>query len=200
MAWLDDPELIAQRRQALAQRHVAPLESWRAKLLANGRSVPHFDPADGGIHARLLLLLETPGPGPERTRFVSRDNPSGTARNLRRYIDEAGIGRSDMLLWNTVPWIMHVPGARNRALRKAEIEEGLATLPGLLARLPKLRVCLLAGRVATRAEQLVSAYDTSIQVIPMPHPSPANVCTSPEVGERLQAAFSRAAALLANQS
>ncbi len=196
MAWLDDPDLIKRRRQSLADAHVAQLECWREGVLADGRPVPHFDPADGGVDARLLLLLETPGPGPERTRFVSRDNPSGTARNLRRYLDEAGIDRSDFVLWNTVPWIMHPPGARNRTLRKAEIDAGLATLPGLLALLPKLKVCLLAGRVATKAGQLVSAHDASIKVMPMPHPSPANVCTSPQVGDRLRAAFSEAAALL----
>ena len=74
MAWLDDPDLIKRRRQSLADAHVAQLECWREGLLADGRPVPHFDPADGGVDARLLLLLETPGPGPERTRFVSRDN------------------------------------------------------------------------------------------------------------------------------
>ncbi len=199
MTSLDDPELIEEWRQALSQPHILQFETWRRTLLIEGQSVPHFDPADGGIDARLLLLLETPGPGPERTRFVSRDNPSGTARNLRRYLDEAGIDRREMLLWNTVPWIMHPPGARNRALRKAAIDAGLATLPGLLALLPRLKVCLLAGRVAAKAGLIVSAHDPSIGVIPMPHPSPANVCTSPKVGERLGAAFSEAAALL-NQS
>lgn len=200
MAWLDDSDLIERRRQALAQAHVAPLERWREGLLPDGRPAPNFDPADGGINARLLLLLETPGPGPERARFVSRDDPSATARNLRRYLDEAGIDRSDLILWNTVPWIMHPPGARNRALRKAEIEQGLATLPGLLALLPRLKVCLLAGRVAAKTEPLVSAHDPSIEVIPTPHPSPANVCTSPKVDERLRASFDEAAARLHNQS
>lgn len=196
MAWLDDPEVIKERCEALSEARVLPLEAWRQTLLIDGKVVPHFDPTDGGIDARLLLLLETPGPGAKRTRFVSRDNPSGTARNLRRYLDEAGIDRSDFILWNTVPWIMHPTGARNRILRKAEIDAGLATLPGLLALLPKLKVCLLAGRVATKAGQLVSGHDASIKVIPMPHPSPANVCTSPQVGERLRAAFSEAAAQL----
>lgn len=200
MAWLDDPEMIEERCQALAQPHLLPLEAWRQTLLVDGQPVPHFDPADGGINARLLLLLETPGPGPDRTRFVSRDNTSGTARKLRRYLDEAGIDRRDMLLWNTVPWIMHVPGVRNRALRKCEIERGLATLPGLLTQLPKLKVCLLAGRVAAKAEHLVSTSDPSITIITMPHPSPANVCTSPKVGERVRAAFDEAAAALCNQS
>ena len=119
MVWLDDPALIAERSAALGKPHIAPLEIWREGLVGAGHPVPHFDPFDGGIDARLLLLLETPGPGPDRTRFVSRDNPSGTARNLRRYLEAADIGRHDIVQWNCVPWIVHAPGARNRALRRA---------------------------------------------------------------------------------
>jgi hypothetical protein len=65
--------------------------------------VPGFDPADGGADARLLLLLETPGPGGDGPRLVSRDNPTGTARNLTRFLADAGIARVDTLLWNAVP-------------------------------------------------------------------------------------------------
>lgn len=99
---LTDPELVRQRAARLSEAHIAPLERWR-EAIAGGRSVPHFDPADGGIAARMLILLETPAARGDGIRFVSRDNASGTQRNLRRFLDDAGIARSDTLIWNTVP-------------------------------------------------------------------------------------------------
>lgn len=140
----------------LEEPRMVELERWRGGLVRDDRRVPHFDPLDGGDQAGLLVLLETPGPGVSPVRFVSRDNPTGTARNLGRYLDEAGIDRRDMVLWNSVPWIVHAPGARNRRLRRGEIEEGLLLLPGLLGRLSSLRIVLLAGRVAAQAAPAIA--------------------------------------------
>jgi uracil-DNA glycosylase len=151
---------------------------------------------DGGAYARLLILLETPSPGNASIRFVSRDNSSDTARNLRRFLDAAGIDRRDMVLWNAVPWIIHPPGAWNRPLRRAETMEGLARLPDLVYRLPRLKVVLLAGRVASTAADRLAQDNAALTVIPMPHPSPANVCTSPSVADRIQGAVTQAAAVL----
>lgn len=176
----------------------ARLEAWRATLTAGGRRVPGFDPADGGAMARLLILLETPGPGGDGPRLVSRDNPTGTARNLSRFLGEAGIARRDTLLWNAVPWIVHPAGARNRALRRGEIAEGLALLPPFLALLPALRVVVLAGRVAGEARGIISATRPEVAVLAMPHPSPTYVCTSPAVPARIAATLAEAARVLAN--
>lgn len=164
----------------------------------DGRRVPHFDPKDGGAAARLLILLETPGPGGAGPRLVSRDNPTGTARNLARFLAEAGIARADTILWNAVPWIVHAPGARNRALRRGEIAEGLALLPPFLALLPRLAVAVLAGRVAGEAAPLVTRARPDVAVLRMPHPSPTIVCTSPRVPATIRAAVAEAAALLAS--
>lgn len=166
--------------------------------------MPGFDPADGGAAARLLLLLETPGPDPHSgratsdgaPRIVSRDNATGTARNLARFLGAAGIARGDTLLWNAVPWIVHAPGARNRALRRGEIVAGRALLPPLLALLPRLRVVVLAGRVAGEARDLVAATRPDAAVLAMPHPSPIYVCTSPSVPARIKGVLAEAARLL----
>lgn len=183
----------ADDRQALLTLpHIAPLENWRSSL-ARGRQVPHVDPHDGGTDARLLILLETPGPGDAPIRFVSRDNPGGTQRNLARFLDEAGIARCDMLLWNCVPWVVHVPGARNRPLRRGEIREGLETLPGLLGLLPHLTTVVLAGRVAREAAPIVVAARPYVAILTMPHPSPANVCTNPAVAAAIRATLGEAA-------
>lgn len=193
---LDDPATAAERAALLDAPHMAALEAWRLRI-AGDRPVPHADPLDGGNDARLLLLLETPGPGPTPLRFVSRDNATGTARNLRRFLSEAGIARCDMLIWNVVPWLLHEPGARNRPVRAAEVREGLETLPGLLALLPRLQVAVLAGRPAARAEPLLAVLRPDLPVLCMPHPSPTIVCTSPTIGARIAATLSHAASILA---
>ncbi len=174
----------------------AALLRWRAGLEAAGRRVPGFDPRDGGAMARLLILLETPGPGGAGPRLVSRDNPTGTARNLARFLGDAGIARGDTILWNCVPWIVHEPGARNRPLRRGEIAEGLALLPSFLALLPRLHAVILAGRVAREAASVVAATRPGAATLAMPHPSPTYVCTSPRVAEAIRATLAQAARLL----
>lgn len=162
--------------------------------------MPLFDPRDGGAAARLLILLETPGPGfgpnDDGERFVSRDNATGTARNLNRFLADAAIPRADTILWNTVPWIVHEPGARNRPLRRGEVRDGLAVLPGFVAALPYLRVVVLAGRVAREAEPVIAAARPGLPILSMPHPSPTIVCTSPSIAAAINATLARAAAIL----
>ncbi|MBB3691719.1 uracil-DNA glycosylase family protein [Sphingomonas sp. BK580] len=172
----------------------APLERWRSQLATGGRDVPGFDPNDGGAAARLLLLLETPGAhGPA---IVSRDHATGTSRNLKRFLADAGIERRDTLLWNAVPWNVHAPGERNRPLRRAEIAEGLSLLPPLLHLLPRLELVVLAGRVAREAAALVDRERPLVGVLTMPHPSPTFVCTSPAVPRAIAATLAEAAARL----
>lgn len=172
------------------------LERWRRSLAGGAGPVPRFDPADGGAGARLLLLLETPGAAVNAWHVVSRDHPTGTARNLTRFLAEAGIARADTILWNAVPWIVHAPGKRNRPLRRAEIARGLAELPPFLALLPRLEVAVLAGRVAGEARAAVAAARPDVAVLAMPHPSPTFVCTSPQVPRRIAATLAEAAAHL----
>ena len=154
--------------------------------------MPDPDPLDGGAGARLLLLLETPGPAIGRTGIVSADNATGTGRNLRRFWAEAGLRREDRLIWNAVPWVIHA-GGRNRAPRAAELRDGIAELPPLLALL-SLGVVVLAGRAAASAAPL---FPPGLPVLTMPHPSPVIVCTDPAIAARICDTLARAAALLA---
>jgi uracil-DNA glycosylase len=197
---LADPAEVAARRAALATApHMAPLVALAARLRAEtGRPVPEADPADGGVRARLLLLLETPGPSHARTGLVSADNPTPTGANLRRFLAGAGIARGDLLIWNAVPFVIHAPGARNRAPRREELRAGLLWLPPLLALLPRLEVAVLAGRAAVAAEPVLAAAAArpGLPVLRMPHPSPAFVCTSPEVPRRIAATLGAAASAL----
>jgi uracil-DNA glycosylase len=199
-ALLADPVQLLARREALTVSHVAPLADFAAALRrATGRGVPDADPADGGVTARLLLLLETPGPAIGLTGFVSRDNPAPTARNLRRFLAAAGLERRETLIWNTVPFVIQVPGTGNRSPSRAECAAGLALLPGLLDLLPALEVVVLAGRAAAAAAPVLAAVRPGLPVLRMPHPSPTYVCTSPAVPERIAATLAEAAALLGSR-
>jgi len=194
---LADPLQLMARREALAVPHAAPLAAFAARLRhSTGRGVPDADPADGGVRARLLLLLETPGPAIGLTGFVSRDNPAPTARNLRRFLAAAGLARSETLIWNAVPFVIQVPGTGNRSPSRAEREAGLALLPALLELLPDLQVAVLAGRAAATAAPFLAAARPGLPVLRMPHPSPTYVCTSPAVPQRIAATLVEAAAIL----
>lgn len=189
---LNTAEGRARRLALLAEPEFERLEAYRRDVDARHGPTPHVDPLDGGTAARILLLLETPGPNGSAPRFVSRDNPSGTARNLTHLFASAGIERRQTLLWNAVPWIIHAEGARNRAPRPAEVTAGLALLPGLLDLLPDLRAVVLAGRVAQRADTMLRETRPTLIRIAMPHPSPTYVNTSPAVRLRIAAALAEA--------
>ena len=194
-AALADPVVLAGRREMLAAPRRARLRECVAKVRAAHGPTPDFDPAGGGDTARVLLLLETPGPAICRTGFVSIDNPTGTSANLRRFLAEAGVPRSGMVIWNTVPWVIHT-GGLNRAPKSAEIRTGLAALPGLLPLLPELRCVVLAGRIAGMAGPVIGGLRQDLALIPVPHPSPTYVCTSPDISRRIVAGLVQAARLV----
>ena len=127
---LSDPAEVARRWAMLAEPRMAPLLELVARIRAERGQTPFPDPLDGGAEARFLLLLETPGPSIARTGFVSRDNVNGTAVNLWRFLRAAGIPRQCTLIWNVVPYVIHAPGARNRAPKPAEAAAGIGKLTG----------------------------------------------------------------------
>lgn len=196
MTSLADPTTLRARVAMLEASRVAPLLPWIEGLRARLGEVPWPDPSDGGTEARLLLLLETPGPRIRSTGFVSTDNPDGTARNLRRFIAEADLDRRDLFIWNIVPWIIHPPGATNRAPTAAERATGLALVPDLLGRLPHLGAVVLLGRHAAAARPAIGAARPGLPLFEAPHPSPTHVCTSPAIVPRIVSALSAAAACL----
>jgi hypothetical protein len=94
-------------------------------LRVRGLTVPNIDPNDGGLNARALFLLETPGPMGVKFGFVSRDNPSPASRNMVSAFESAGLLRNQTLLWNVVPYYISTvdkngkrnkrPGPRSRS-------------------------------------------------------------------------------------
>ncbi len=189
----------ALRTALLAGPAFAPLDAYGRDIAAKFGPTPNIDPLDGGTEAQLLLLLETPGPKGSAPRFVSRDNPTGTGRNLRRFLRAASIERRQTVLWNTVPWIIHADGARNRPPRRAEIETGLSLLPGIVALLPRLRVVVMAGRTAALAMPVLRKVRPDLALFAMPHPSPTYVNTSPGIAELILQVLAEARAHLSPQ-
>lgn len=112
--------------------------------------IPNFDPANGNETARFLLVLEAPGPRAKETGFVSFDNPDPTARTLKAQLDEAGISRRDLVLWNIVPWYLRGTPSKD------EIELGISLLLRLLDELPNLECIVLVGSAARKAHLALS--------------------------------------------
>ena len=197
-ATLANPDVLARRRAALGAAHIAALERYRVSLGARPLLSPHFDPFDGGVAARLLILLETPGPSVAPVRFVSCENPTGTAANLRRAFAAVGIERADMVIWNTVPWVLQRAGETSRAPRQPEIDCGLKALPALLDCLPRLGAVVLAGRTAGLAEPVIETVRPGLGIVRIAHPSPTYVNTHPDIFPLIVQGFAKALATVSS--
>ena len=167
---LADPAEVARRTASLDLPHMRKLAAYVRGLRAQDRgAVPDFDPEDGGTDARLLLLLEKPGPrlvGSQHAGFVSRDNDTGTARAIAAFMREAEVPRRLTVIWNIVPW-----WNGTMAVRAAEAEAGAAELTALLPLLPRLRCAVLAGRTARdHAETPLARH--GLHLATCVHPSP----------------------------
>ncbi len=160
---LGDPAEQERRRALLSLPHLAPLAAYAAGLRSPDVMVPDFDPLDGGTAARVLFLLEKPGPGIHPGGFVSRDNHTPTAAAIRTFMAQAGLPRSETVLWNLVPWWN---GAT--AVTGAERVAGLGALAGLMPLLPALDTAVLVGRTAGTAHGMLGG----LRVLVSAHPSP----------------------------
>jgi len=138
---LGDPAERERRRALLVLPHAAPLAAYAAGLRRPGVQVPDFDPLDGGTAARVLFVLEKPGPGIHPGGYVSRDNDTPTAAAIRSFVRQAGLPRRETALWNLVPW-----WNGTTAVTAAERAAGVQALAGLLALLPGLDTAVLVGR------------------------------------------------------
>jgi uracil-DNA glycosylase len=140
-----------RRRLWLDLPHVRPLvEIVRViqRELGSHYIIPMPDPLDGGCDARVLILLEAPGPRAIETGFISLDNPDPTANTLRELLANAGVARSDVLMWNSVPWFIVDDNGNNVAPNKDEHVRARPYLAFVLHQLPRLRAVLLMGKHA----------------------------------------------------
>lgn len=162
---LKDPEEFKRRSAMLSLPHMAPLSSYLEgvrRRLGPEYHIPAFDPCDGGIHARLLFLLEAPGPQAVASSFISRNNPDQTARNMNQLFRDADIARKDTVLWNIVPWYVG-DGRKIRPVSREDIQEAVPFLKTLVSLLTNLRGIVLVGKKAQSARsELVSLTDVTL--------------------------------------
>lgn len=197
---LDTAEEQQRRLAMLTLPHVKPLADYVAVLwsdLGDQYHIPNFDPCDGGIQARILFLLEAPGPKAKASGFVSRNNPDPTAKNLWNLIHDAGIARADTLIWNIVPWYVGT-GKRIRPVNAADISQAMPHLKALLSLLPQLQLVVLVGRKAQSAEPQIQRL-TVFPIRHTCHMSGQVFNISPEKRRLTEEAFSNIAEFLRTQ-
>jgi uracil-DNA glycosylase len=177
------------REDRLGDPHVRPLMDLIDDLRARGFDVPNVDPDDGGVNARVLFLLETPGPKAVGSRFVSRANPDPSARNFGRALDEACFERFDVLLWNVVPHCVST-AEQNRNVSAAEIRQALPALQRFIDHLPRLAVVVFCGRSAQRAIGLLR-LPSRVRVLSTFHPG-AKAYNRPDYRAHIHKTFKEA--------
>lgn len=196
---LRDKATLEKRLSRLDEPHVAPLSGWVRDLrlrLGPDAIVPWFDPADGGTEARILFLLEAPGPKATRERggsgIISCNNNDRTAENAWRTRDEAGVDRSLVVHWNVIPAYMG-SDTKIRAWARDDVAAAGPLLKELVSLLPNLRSVILGGRAAQHAWRDHQPPDLKVVSVDCPHPSPTNLNTRPHNRELVVAAWRTAA-------
>ncbi len=190
---LSNAEAVAARLLRIDEPHVRSLSDFVRRLrIETGPAVPWFDPLDGGIGARLLVLMEAPSRKGIQNGFVSVDNPTPTGRRMREEFAAAGIRRTDLAIWNIVPWYLG-DELKARNPTSAERRQGTFELRSLLPLFPQLQVVLTLGvpaREGWRSLHLDLAYFAA------PHPSNTNLCARPWVLEEFRSTLTEVTRLL----
>ena len=199
------PSAVAERETLLDAPHVASLNGWVRELrvrLGREAIVPWFDPWDGGDRARILWLLEAPGPKATRERggsgFISCNNNDRTAQNTWETRVEAGVPRIDVGCWNVIPYYLG-SDTRIRAYNQNDVGAVGALLGELLALLPKVGAVILGGRAARDVWREHGPKVTRLTVIECPHPSPTNLNTRPADRARIIEAWRTASLALGSE-
>jgi len=178
---LRDQTVRKARLAAIRETHVAPLtsfvESMRHERGLKGE-IPYFDPADGGVNARCLFLLEAPGAKAVESGFISRNNPDETAKNFFLLNQEVSLARELTVSWNVVPWYIG-QGSSIRPASAADIQEAHPYLEEMLRLLLQLQIVVLIGRKAQRAAEYIQNAVPQAIVLEMLHPSPRVVNVHP---------------------
>ena len=188
---IDQPRLfrdrneVSRREAEINAPHVAQLNAWVRKLrkrLGPNAIIPWFDPQDGGCNARILWLLEAPGPKATRERggsgFISCNNNDGTAQNTWETREDAGVSRKLVVHWNVIPYYIGTD-TKIRAYNPNDIAAVGLLIEELVSLLPHLRVVVLGGEAARKVWHDFTPNHIKLHVIECPHPSPTNVNTRP---------------------
>ncbi len=195
---LGDSRHRAERFLRLHESHVNELTVFVDRIRHErrcGDAIPYFDPADGGVAAECLFVLEAPGPGAVQSGFISRNNPDESAKNWLELNAQADVPRNRTVSWNIVPWYVG-SGGRIRPADLTDIEEGWPYLLQLLEMLRPLRVVVLVGGKAQRVAPRLRVIRPDLRLMTCPHPSPMFVNRKPQNREVLLAALREVATAL----
>jgi hypothetical protein len=198
-----------RQRDQLRIPRIAPITDLvNALRWQRSYDVPYVAPMYGGVEARLLTVLTSPGrqtrAAPGGTGFLCIENPDRAAATIKRLMSEADMDPREMTPWNACPWF--TDGPRPSA---AELEAGVGPWVQLIRLLPDLRVMLIMGgdarngwrRVRRRYPDLFPESDVKIICTYSPgpqalrHPDPAERARREE---NLKTAFHQAAAYSKN--
>jgi hypothetical protein len=187
--------VMDERLNRLGEPHIAPLMALVEDMRARGLNVPNVDPNDGGTNARVLCLLESPGPKAVGSAFISRDNPDPSARNIGRLLDSAGLKRRDVVLWNVVPWAIST-AEKNRNATAQDIRAAVPGTQAFIDALPQLVAVVFCGQSAQRAAALVG-LPPGVQAFLTYHPG-AQSYYHAHLREHMEGTYRKVAALLAD--
>lgn len=166
-----NPVFLAVKLTRIDEPHVASLNEMVRRIRVKHVGVPYFDPESGGVNARILFLLEAPGPN--AIDFISPDNNDPTAANMIRLLADAGINRGETCFWNVVPfYIGNAERTKLRAAKQTDLDAGEPWVVELLALLPRLETIILMGRHAQKARELLLRLRPDLRVISTWHPAP----------------------------
>ncbi|MFC1707030.1 uracil-DNA glycosylase [Planctomycetota bacterium] len=194
-----EEERLRRKRLLETAPHMKPLVEyvrWIRTETGLGDKVPDFDPLDGGDNARVLILMEAPGPRAVESGFVSRNNPDPTARNLCDLFASEDIPREYTAIWNVVPWYLGTE-TRIRAPETHDLAEARRWLVELLSLLPCLQVVVLTGKSAQRAHVWLSAR-TEANILALHHTSARVYARWPELEDENKAVVKALGAWLAD--
>jgi uracil-DNA glycosylase len=172
---------------------------WRKQDIA--RRIPWFDPDGGDTNARVLVLMEAPGPRTVRdgdSGFCSEDNDDATAATLHELRHRSGLPRGAYVRWNIVPWAVYAPDGHWRAPTDQDLLQASPALGELLAALPQLRLVICMGAKAlTGFMRHITLTDnpTPPVILGVPHPSQRNTRARTEALTRIENALRVGAAV-----
>jgi uracil-DNA glycosylase len=188
---------VAGKYERLNEPHVEPLNSlvrvWRTERATT--RIPWFDPDDGGVHARILILMESPAPATVSETgggVCSEDNVDVSNRTLSTLRTATGISRSVCVKWNMVPWGINEPGRPVSTPSRSDIETAVPYLLQVLALARSIDVVVTLGNVATAGFMRATAAADArrlYRVVSAPHPSQRNAAARSQALDRISHAF-----------
>jgi hypothetical protein len=185
-----EPDHKAARLAQLDAPHVAALNAWvRREGQKRRLDIPWFDPGDAGVGARVVLLLESPGPkstAQSGSGIISVDNNDPTAENVWTFRRDAGLVEG-VLHWNAVPWYL----GKGAKVTEQDLNRALGLLRSLLLLLPALEIVVPMGNSAKRLwGRYCNDRPNNLVVIPTWHPSALGLA-QPGRREEVVAAMNR---------